>query len=448
MRLVMRRQFEERDSDMKNRKTFTAGIFVVAAALAGLPSGVMPSAGAQAAAFNLTQTLDDPTVTSADNFGISVSISGNKVLIGASRDETTGADVGQAHLFDVTTGALLQTFDDPTPTTGDDFGNSVAISGNNVLVGASGDDTNGSNVGQAHLFDATTGALLQTFNDPTPSTSADFFGFSVAISGNNVLIGAAGDRTNGTSVGQAHLFDATTGALLQTFNDPTVTGSDLFGFSVAISGNNVLIGAEGDDTNGVDVGQAHLFDATTGALLQTFDDPTPTSSDRFGISVAISGNNALVGAALDDTNGPLVGQAHLFDVTTGALLQSFNDPTPTASDQFGVSVAISGNNVLIGALGDDTNGLNVGQAHLFDATTGALLQTFDDPTPTGSDSFGSVAIDGNTLVIGAGFDDTNGANVGQANLFTALPEPGTLSLFGIGLIGLMLRRRNRLARPA
>ena len=341
--------------------------------------------------------------------------------------------------------SLSQTFNDPTVTSGDEFGTSVAIDGNNVLIGAWRDDTNGTNVGQAHLFD-TMGTLLRTFNDPTP-TGGDEFGTSVAIDGGNVLIGAPFDDTNGTNEGQAHLFDAATGTLLQTFNDPTPTGADLFGTSVAIDGGNVLVGARNDATNGPGAGQAHLFDATTGTLLQTFDDPTPTSGDEFGTSVAIDGNNVLIGARLDDSNGTNVGQAHLFDAATGTLLQTFDDPTPTGlagnGDGFGHSVAIDGNNVLIGALGDDSNGLNVGQAHLFDATTGTLLQTFDDPTITSIDRFGtSVAIDGGNVLIGADGDDSAGNGVGQAHLFTQpVPEPSSLALMLAGLLALGLLRR-------
>jgi len=368
----------------------------------------------------LIHTFDDPTVTTLDIFGSAVSIDGNNVLVGAPADDTNGVDVGQAHLFDATTGALLQTFDDPTPTSFDRFGGSVSISGNLVLVGAFADDTNDVDAGQAHLFDATTGALLQTFDDPTPA-AADGFGISVSIDGNNVLVGVPADDTNGFDVGQAHLFDATTGALLKTFDDPTPTTKDFFGESVSISGNLVLVGALLDDTNGVDVGQAHLFDATTGALLHTFDDPTPTTIDRFGSAVSIDGNNVLVGAHLDDTNGFDVGQAHLFDATTGALLRTFDDPTVTAFDGFGRSVSISGNNVLVGAQLDDTNGVDVGQAHLFDATTGALCKTFDDPTVTTVDVFGrAVSIDGNNVLVGAPADDTNGFNVGQAYLFDGI----------------------------
>jgi len=94
-----------------------------------------------------------------------------------------------------------------------------------------------------------------------------------------------------TSTAQAQTF-----ALTQTFNDPSVTFQDGFGRSAAIDGNNVLIGAYADDTNGLNVGQAHLFDAVTGDLLQTFNDPTPTFEDGFGVSVAIEDNNVLIGA--------------------------------------------------------------------------------------------------------------------------------------------------------
>ena len=401
---------------------------------------------AQAVPSSLVQTYNDPVPANGDHFGFSIARDGNRVLIGARFDDTSGPNVGQALLFDTVTGTFLQAFNDPTPTGDDRFGETVAISGDNVVVGARRDDTNGFNAGQAHLYSASTGALLRTFNDPTPSAAANF-GNAVSVEGDNVLIGAFG------GTGQVHLFSASTGALLRTFDDPTPSGSDFFGTSVLISGDNVLIGAAGDDTNAPEAGQAHLFSASTGALLQTFDDPTPTTDDEFGTSLAMCGDNVLICDPFDDTEGLNIGHAHLFSASTGALLRTFDDPTPTTQDLFGTSVSIDGALIVIGAHLDDTNGADQGQVHLFSATTGALLETIDDPTPTVFDHFGfAVLADQGQLLVGAFQDDTNAGGAGQAHLFDVpdgtaqIAEPGTLGLLLAGFIGLGLARRRGSAR--
>lgn len=342
-----------------------------------------------ATTFSLVDSFADPTTTTELNnfFGRSVAIDGSLVLIGDPTDDNMGPDTGQAYLFEATTGALLHTFDDPSPGSegpsevGDGFGWSVAIDGNFAVIGAPGDDSQGSNVGQVHLFDASTTDLLHTWDDPTPTptaSSSDNFGWSVAIDGAKVIVGAPFDDTNGNQVGQAFLFDAVTGALLRTFEDPDPTPLNNFGDSVAISGDYALIGVPGDDTNGTDVGRAYLFDANTGSLIHTFDDPTPShrvlpsghvvGSDRFGDSVAMSGNLVLIGAPFDDTDGDNTGQAHLFDAISGELLLTINDPTKADGDRFGSIVDIDGGNLLIGDDRDDTLGNGAGEAHLFDVS--------------------------------------------------------------------------------
>ena len=143
---------------------------------------------------------------------------------------------------------------------------------------------------------------------------------------------------------------------------------------------------------------------------------------------------------------------HCVRALAGALgvamaVAAWSSDAAATLDGFGHSVDIDGNNVLISASQDDTNGTDIGQVHLFDATTGALLRTFDDPTITTTDRFGfSVAIDGNNVLIGARNDDTFGTNVGQAYLFTqatAVPEPSTLALMLVGLLGLGIVMRQR-----
>jgi len=105
-------------------------------------------------------TIDHPA---ANRVGTQIGPYKLREQIGADEGRSDGNEAGEAHLFDVTTGELLRTFDDPTPTDRDGFGSSVALDGNHVLIGALGDDTNGGQVGQAHLFDAVAGNLLHTF---------------------------------------------------------------------------------------------------------------------------------------------------------------------------------------------------------------------------------------------------------------------------------------------
>ena len=170
------------------------------------------------------------------------------------------------------------------------------------------------------MFDTNTGNLLHTFDNPTPAVQ-DYFGNRVAIDGNRILIAALNDSTYGEDVGQAYLYDATSYNLVHTLNDPTVTGGDTFGGSVALQGNIVIVGAPYDDTSGEDVGQVHLFDADSGDLLLTLDDPTITEEDNFGIAVAAAGDYLVVGASGHDYSNffDTVGQAHIFVNAFGAL---------------------------------------------------------------------------------------------------------------------------------
>lgn len=411
---------------------------------------------------------------------------------------------------------LLRSIDDPNPGDfgpslfADAFGTSVNLVGDRLFVGAPGDDTLGVNVGQVHVFDASTGTLLRTLDDPTPSSvdldgleldfpEGDRFGFSLAATADLVLVGAPGDNTAGLEVGQAHLFDAATGQLLFTLDDPSPTpdplrfgdfeafrDGDQFGFSVALSDDYAVVGAPDDSSNaataGLFVGQVHVFDPQTGTLLRTIDDPTsslPQANDRFGSALAMDGNLLLVGAERDRSSsnpgpGPFAGQAHLFDLTSGDLLLTLNDPAPGFfGGQFGSSVSISEDRVVIGRQETDF-------AHLFDATSGDLIQSFElTPDPFGTSGgnafvenglvfvpsfslrgevrvyraadgsllgaienetvglglshFGAaIDLDGGLLAIGAPLDSPGGPRNGRVYLFEiVIPEPSGVALLAV-----------------
>ena len=380
-------------------------------------------------------TFQKDPPAAGDYFGYSVAGVGNNVLVGALYDDTGATDAGAAYLFDGTTGALLKTFQKLTPAADDLFGGSVAGVGNNVLVGAYGDDTGATNAGAAYLFDGTTGDWLETFLSPN-ANPGDRFGESVAGVGDNVLVGAYYDDTGVTNAGAAYLFDRTTGDV-RRFQKPTPASEDYFGCSVAGVGNNVLVGACKDDTGATNAGAAYLFNGTTGELLRIFQKPTPASEDYFGVYVAAVGNNVLVGAPYENA-----GAAYLFNGTTGALLHTFLNPTPATGGYFGASVAGVGSNVLVG-------GYAAGAAYLFDGTTGALLNTFQNPTPASGDWLGtSVAGVGNNVLVGAYDDDTGATNAGAAYLFQGIPEPFSAAFMGSALVGVVAcRLRKRRAQP-
>ena len=398
----------------------------------------------------LRHTLDNPNAygTSVfDQFSWSVAIDGNYAIVGVRQEDDAGGDnSGKAYIFDVTTGALVHTLDNPTAystSAGDLFGQSVAISGDRAIVGAYfEDDAGGNNSGKAYIFDVITGALVHTLDNPTAySTSAgDLFGGSVAISGNYAIVGAHYENdAGGNTSGKAYIFDVTSGALVHTLDNPNAFGTsflDQFGWSVAISGNYAIVGTwyEGD-AGGNNSGKAYIFDVTTGALLFTLDNPNAygtSANDQFGESVAISGNYAIVSARQeDDAGGDNSGKAYIFDVTTGALVHTLDNPTAYSTsdnDNFGTSVAISGNYAIVGAyFEDDAGGNTSGKAYIFNVITGALLYTLDNPnaySTSAGDNFGrSVAIDGNYTIVGACQEgDAGGGQSGKAYVFEIKAE--------------------------
>jgi serine/threonine protein kinase len=361
-------------------------------------------------------TFQKPAPAEGDRFGQAVApLDTRYVLVGAHYDSSRVPHAGAVYMFDALTGNLVQQFHKPAPAKRDYFGFPVAGIGRKVLVGAVGDRSASTNAGAVYLLDALTGKLLLTLHNPRPNPN-DNFGYSIALLGGNVIVGAPGEDTDATNAGMAYVFDSSTeGPPLVTFRNPKPGHSDEFGAAVAALGNRVVIGAPGDDTDAADAGIAYLFNGSTGELLLAFHNPSPTGGSRFGYSIAATGDALLIGAPGSDTG---VGAVHLFDGSAGALLLSLANPTSAKHDWFGHSVAVVGNWALVGALYDDARGEDAGAAYLFDLATGSLVQTFENPSPRDGRWFGhSLAAVGSNVLIGAPGDDSQPAAPGAAYLF-------------------------------
>src|SRR5439155_9053664 len=139
--------------------------------------------------------------------------------------------------------------------------------------------------------------------------------------------------------------------LERAFQSPSPAAGDLFGAAVALAGPRVVIGAPSAAGGASEAGAAYVFDRASGNLLATIQNPTPDRGDQFGSAVAIAGENVLVGAQLDDTGALDTGAAYLFDGGTGALLQTFPNPAQGAFDHFGFAVAAGPSSLLVGAPG-------------------------------------------------------------------------------------------------
>ena len=397
--------------------------------------------------------LVHPSVVDNDKFGYSVAVDGDIAVVGAYRDGEKGDEAGAAYVFTRSGGVVWDEGVKLTASDGaqyDNFGISVAVDGETIVIGASGDDDNGADSGSVYVFTKPNGVWSQAAKlTASDGEALDYFGQSVAVSGDTVLVGAYQDDREET-VTETELEDS---GSVYVFTKPTSVGGwgdwdnstqtdkdgltakltagadsaddDNFGTSVALDGNTTVIGAPGDDDNdnGIDSGSAYVFTRDDqgnwdAGVELTADDGKP--GDSFGVSVTVDGTTAVVGAYQHDpiapdsdpdspSHLPDAGAAYVFTKTAGTWNQSAkltaDDRAP--GDYFGYSVAVDDGTVLVGAYQDDDKGTDSGSAYVFTRDSNVWRQTnklTEDPGEAGGWFGYSVAVDtvADTALVGAG----------------------------------------------
>ncbi|WP_437669506.1 FG-GAP repeat protein [Sorangium sp. So ce131] len=374
--------------------------------------------------------LRAPDGAASDLFGCAVALSSYTALVGAYGDDDKGDSAGSARVFARVgstwiPGAKLLADDGAA---GDNFGYAVALSGDTALVGAYGDDDGAANAGSAYVFVRTGGTWTQQQKLRASDAAAnDNFGWSVALSGDTALVGAYQDDDGAANSGSAYVFVRTGGTWTQQqkLRPSGASASDSFGWSVALSGDTALVGAYGEDGGLVDSGSAYMFVRTgdTWTQQQKLRASDAAAGDRFGSSVALSGDSALVGAYQDDDGGTSTGSVYAFARSGEAWIEQpiLRASDAAAGDGFGWSVALSGDKALVGAVGDDDRGSNAGSAYVFVRTDGVWTeQAKIVPLDlAASDNFSApVALSGDTALAGASLHDDGGSNAGSAYVFT------------------------------
>ena len=358
----------------------------------------------------LVLTIRNPDSNSSNGFGWSLTTSENSIFIGAPFDDDLFAtNSGSVYSFNATTGELQFTISNPVPSDTDRFGLSlITTETQNILVGAPGTNS-------AYLFNPVDGQLLLTLNHPN-STRNSRFGWSLATLKNNIIVGSPFDDTGATNSGSVHIFDGETGELLLTLNNPFPQEESQFGASVATLGNKIIVGSPFDDTDANNSGSVHIFDSETGELLLTLANPTPEAQDNFGFTLAVVGDNFIVGARDDNTGAFSTGSAYLYDGNTGELLLDLNNPDPDIRDSFSRTIAVVDDKIFIGSRKESNLR---GAIYVFDSITGNFITTIDNPEANENDLFSHAifALENHIIASSIG-DDTVGTDSGSVYVFS------------------------------
>jgi FG-GAP repeat len=349
-----------------------------------------------------------------DWFGASVAVSGNTIVVGAPAAPLLSSGVGRAYAFTRTAAGWHQSaqFESPGILGPDWFGDSVAVSGNTIVVGAPAISALSSGMGRAYVFIRTAAGWQRTADLGGPdSVAGDAFGVSVAVSGNTIVVGAP---SHDSKAGAAYVFK-TSGQGWQTteLKGSDTVAKDDFGDSVAVSGGTIVVGAFGHAS---EAGRAYVFTRHGQGWHQTAElsGSGTIPGDGFGDSVAVAGGVIAIGAGLAASDA---GRVYLFTKEATGWRQSAKlaGPGPLAKQDFGDSVAVSGDMVVVGTFAQAPS---AGRAYLFTSTATGWHQTAELASRSrraGGNEFGyAVSISGSMIAVGA---EGEQSGTGRAYLF-------------------------------
>ncbi len=332
------------------------------------------SCGSDGAVAQCVTPLAPADAAGMANFGASVAGNGTRVVVGAPQADVTGTDSGAAYVYELDGGTWVEItrLIAADGAAWDWFGGAVAISGDVIAVSAARDDDAGAESGAVYVyrFDGADWVAEQKLvaND---GAAGDYFGSSIAIEGDRLIVGAPRDSVDGVRSGSVYIYEYD-GAVWQSaahiVADDAASG-DNFGASVAIVDDLALVGAPFHNAAEPASGAAYVLrresDVWTQQLKITPADAE--SGDVFGSAVAFDGATALFGAWGDDEQGTDAGAAYVYSVAWPDVdeLTKLYAPAPTALDQLGTSVAVRGNRILLGAPRSDAHAADGGDVYLF-----------------------------------------------------------------------------------
>ena len=366
------------------------------------------------AQFKEIAKIQAPDAAAGHAFGASVSISGNRAIVGA------GYGVGAAYIFEQDGNGIWQKvakIQASDKEINDQFGFSVALDGDRAIVGSIQGES-------AYIFekDGDNWNEVAIITASTPDANQDF-GRSVAISGDHAIVGATAD---GNYAGAAYIFyrgNGTWSEVTKIIASDASTSSQ-FGETVSISGNYVIVGPYSN-------AKAYIFerDGSSWKEVAKIQSSDPGASTYFGRSVAINGNRAIVGDPyISSGNNYSEGAAYLFERDGSGNwneVAKIKGSDTEAWDNFGYKVAINGNHAIVSAPGESTFGYSAGAAYVFKRNGSGNWSEVDKLVASDAEifyNFGvSVGISGNNVIVGqtrlgvSGYENKESAYIFENN---------------------------------
>ncbi|TNF66425.1 MAG: DUF4347 domain-containing protein [Gammaproteobacteria bacterium] len=388
--------------------------------------------------------LDGEAAGDLAGFAVDISDDGLRIVVGAKDNDGNGSDSGQARVYewDGTTWNQLGA-DLDGEAAGDEFGTTVSISadGDRIAVGARYNDGSATDAGHVRIFDWNGSAWVQVGADIDGEGLNDFSGgdaITLSADGSRVAIGATGNNDAGNDSGHVRIYEYNGTSWVQLGSD--IDGEnidDWFGNAVsfAAEGTRLAIGGYRNDDAGGNAGHVRVYDWDGANWVQVGADLDGLAADDwFGKSVSLSedGNRLAVGAFRSDVSALHSGQVIVYDWNGAAWIQAGSTIDGVViQDNLGQQVSLSsdGLRMALSVIGDDTNGSSSGKVNIYDwnadtndwelvgASTAFGADILGEASPDALGWSLALTADGSRIVIGAPFNDGNGANSGHVRVF-------------------------------
>jgi len=381
--------------------------------------------------------------------GFAVDLDGDTAILGAPYEDSGGFASGAAYVYTDDGDGFSQTTKLTAPDEGKLhlFGGDVDVDGDTLVVGASGDGHAGLLAGSVYVFERADDSWTNTAKLTAPAAEAgDYYGATVALEGDQLLVAASGDDDAATWAGAVHVYENSADGWVHAdkLTAPDADPYDAFGSNLALDGDTAIVSALGDDDAADEGGSAYVFahasSWTDQAKLTASD---AEARDWFGHGVGIDDDVAVIGAPRHDSSGDFSGAAYVFERSDGQWTETaeVTGLDTDDGDGFGNAVAVSGQRALVGAVdadngpvpgvdqvpitGDDAATDGAGSAHLvspgLDGEWGHEAKLTSDDGED-DDEFGdAVAIEDEQPLVGAPHDDGQADEAGAAYVYQVCP---------------------------